>query len=318
MLFLQLRRADNVEGIAGDNSVFNGRCGAGGTGMVTAGKNSPSLMEAKLRFRVPRERLQWARTAIEDFHRESQKFIETWPGHRVVHKDLEARRETIKFVFEGEIPWKIQSYANRVIEDLKNVFDQATFAACRAIDDKVTDKDTRNFPWAQSEKDLNGKLYGKHNKIPNKLFAAFFELKPYSLPEEGFSFDYIVRELAQLANRKHSIGLVMQCNVASIMLPSFFGCDEIDWASGIPLDFENPEWDVGRKELKIATGPLGTSACLKNDTQFSFYIAIDVTGPIGQVPFIHLAAAFAEKAETVITTLEREVYAVIQELDDRL
>lgn len=92
----------------------------------------------------------------------------------------------------------------------RHSFDQAIFAACNAFDPTI--RKSIYFPWSKDPTDLDNLL--KRRKIPEQFWGAITAQEPYSRSDTYPGGDDLIRGLASVANRKHTVGLAAQVNIA--------------------------------------------------------------------------------------------------------
>ena len=261
-------------------------------------------------FERPKKRLAWGREALDQFHAKSRKHLDNWPHKIVIEPDDDPALEVQKIVLKPlTIPEEIEILANRAIEDVKHAFDQATFAACKALQRDLRPNDTINFPWTDTEAGFRSRVAKKSCRIPDHLHDVFLRLKPYGAGEDLTLDDQIARQMAHIANRKHSIGLVVRTQL-------HYRIKEGRWAGGDrwldtateSLEFIlAPQLDPVKNEIVLARGTPGVLAYTQYDAEFSLHIAIDEPSPAGDYALEWLLHVFAEKANAVIETLENAV-----------
>lgn len=262
-------------------------------------------------FDTPKERLAWGIEAVADFEREVAKCFEGWIAKTSVEVDPKTGEEVVYYRLKADLSSATNRRANEAIEAFKHSFDQAMFAACKALVPTIRPNDKIGFPWAETENGLRAILASKNSRIPAELHPVLFRLKPYGTGDGCAINEEVPRKLAQIANRKHSIGLKI------VPQPRFFRTPPIryplgGYPNGAPRFTFIPQWDPVEQKVEFMRGPPGYGAYIQENAEVGFQIALDEPAPLGDIPFTKAMDSFAYKADAVIKALELEVASLVR------
>lgn len=262
-------------------------------------------------FDSPRNTLTWAKEAINELDAICSAFLGTSQNFQEIRQfDADTKENVLKVVAAKKLPHGIARKATEALSNIRHSFDQSVYAACRAIGQ--TPKDSIYFPWADSPADLEYRLGkvsrpGKQQKIkiPPELWPVLRGFEPYRRSDTYAGGDDLVRELARVANRKHTVALNFRGEVAGIKFPSFSGSMD----SGESFRLRMPNWDSVNNEIEIARYPLG----IKTDYNYSLnlYVALDESAPLYGVPVSSALGTFLAKAQAVLDVLEQETIKIM-------
>lgn len=262
-------------------------------------------------FDAPKERLAWGLEAVADFQREAEECFKGWVAKTSVEVDPETGEEVVYYRLKADLSSAMKRRASESIEAFKHSFDQAMFAACKALAPAIRPNDKIGFPWAETENGLRAILASKHSRIPAKLHPVLFRLKPYGTGDDCTINEDVPRKLAQIANRKHSIGLKI------IPQPRSFSAPPIRYPlggfpEGAPRTPFIPQWDTVEQKVEFMRGPPGYGAYIQDNAQVGFQIALDEPPPLGDISFVKAMDSFAYKADAVIKGFELEVASLVR------
>lgn len=140
--------------------------------------------------------------------------------------------------------------------DLKHSFDRSIYAAAQH---QGFTKFRSNFPWCDTADNLEKKIeeMRAHSKapLPADIEKVITDLNPVWIEPRIVSDHNVVRELANLANRKHDVGIAAVPHVR----PSHFN---LDMAFNTTRLFG--PWDLERGEMVIAEIPPDGYASISN------------------------------------------------------
>ncbi|MEH6664064.1 MAG: hypothetical protein V7678_04385 [Brevundimonas sp.] len=196
-------------------------------------------------------------------------------------------------------PDTIEERLTDAINNTRNAFDQIIFAACDAIRKPTKDG---HFPWACSRTDLDdwrlqNKKTGKET-VPREFWDVIRAHQPYPRNDANTEGDTFIRTMAMFANRKHTIGIEVGCNVSETTI----GCVHFDRVAAgiIPM----PRWDPKRKEIEL--GRWRGQAYLGGKSEVSFYVAFDSSAPdeLTRYAAPDAVGLFAEKAQMVLNDIK--------------
>ncbi|MBL8658597.1 MAG: hypothetical protein JNM75_02440 [Rhodospirillales bacterium] len=256
-------------------------------------------------FLTAYETLCWADEAIKELSKESARYLNQ--ARSSIHRDADSVDELHKLTLPSHIPAVIRRKLMEALGLIKNSFDQSVVAAIRAVRGDAATKGTVYFPWADSPTDLDhrlgaakrsGRTVSNCPKIPPDLWPVLRSFEPYRTGNSYPGGNDLVREMAHIANRKHTVRLLLLPSVAGGVInvnrmtlsgPGFFG---------------NFSWDPVKNELIFGRLPRD-SECDYN-AHIALHIAFDEPGFLLQKPIIYSLHMFAAKAKEVADTLSLE------------
>ncbi|MFZ7092914.1 hypothetical protein ACOYQJ_17750 [Primorskyibacter sp. 2E233] len=245
--------------------------------------------------------LRWGNEAINEFDINCRSFFDNGPLREVRQKDLESGQIVVKVISTADIPDSAEKQAFYAIQCIKNSFDRATYAACIAFGAILTGNTSVNCPWADSAAGTEGILNGRSSKFPPKLRPIIHALQPYGTGQGYTGGDDISRQLAKIANRKHTVDLTFLPNVSGFMLlKADFSTDGKSGA----LQLRRPRWDSMKNECEIMRLPGDVYDV--PEYRLGLDVVFDESGPIFEIPAVKALRHFAGKAKAFIQALELE------------
>lgn len=261
-------------------------------------------------FKTPRKTIRIARAALAELKATNADFFceklrppaiaPSKPYAIIEYREPETSKFVYKFKITQPFPFSMERLAAEAIQSGKNAFDQAIYSATEAIG-KLPRKGKGNLhmPWSQTPADMKGRVERK-GIIPDALRPVIYSQEPYFTGNGYTGGDDAIRQLAQLANDKHTIGFSVNTTAAMLQLPSI---------SGMGLDtieIEIPRgWNSVKDEVFIARTPV--KARIHDNYVVDFQIALDVAAPLGNIPAIAALDVFLNKAQSMTEALERRV-----------
>jgi len=262
------------------------------------------------KFDRPKKTTAWAREAINELDANLREFFSPKPRGPILHGsmvhgqvmeiDSETGHEIHKFKLLKTLPSSLDRRATEALNNLRNAFDQAVYAACASIGEPPK-KGNRHFPWRQDPTDLGRTL--EKGSIPTKLWDVIKREEPYPTGNGYAGGDDIIRKIATLANKKHTVGLTITPRITSYTHPSIAG-------SGNHVMIPMPQWDKVKNEMIMAIVSPGMD--VKHDYKVEFQVALDVPAPLGDIPAISLLNAFANRAARFTEKIEAECKIIMQ------
>ena len=194
-------------------------------------------------FSTATDSVDWAHEAIDQFQSEFAAFVADGDNcHFFVDFDEKTGEHIYKFKIFKPAPSRMRKLATEAIAHSKNSFDQSNFAAISCF--RVVKKSVY-FPWATTPTDLDRLLIERD--IPEKLWPAFRVQEPYPRSNEHPGGDDLIRNLATIANRKHTIGL----SFATVVPSRFLGKAVINLAPGEHVKINPSAWSPVNNEVEI-------------------------------------------------------------------
>jgi hypothetical protein len=243
-------------------------------------------------FEGAQQLIDWAKAAINEADEVASAFINDDNYTPLIHHNPESGRSTLIIRQIEPIPEIVTRRLTEALNNLRNSFDQSLFAACKAINQPVKDA---HYPWADNAGvDLKWKLEGKPTakpKIPPDLWGVIRSQHPYPTGDGYPGGDDVIRQLATLANRKHTIGFEIgtQINGTKIMMRQ---------PTATNLTFR-PEWNSVENHLELFFWQYGQPEP-KLDCDLGLHITFDAPPPVGQLTASDALEAFTNKAQGVL------------------
>ncbi|MBB6013474.1 hypothetical protein HNR59_002863 [Aquamicrobium lusatiense] len=247
-------------------------------------------------FYRPFETIQWAREAINEFESTLREFFDSKPYGEVTDLDAETGDSVLKFKLIRDLPTGLARKATEALNNIRHSFDQGLYAGCVAV--KRRPKKDIHFPWSTTPSDLEGKLSRHNDVIPSEFWDIIRGEHPYPASERYPGGDDIIRELAKIANGKHTIGLKVVGMVSGVRYPDARSGP----LGGGPFSLPFPQWNSEKNELIIAR--YQGDWRFKNNYEIAFQVALDEAGPLRNVPVTAAFHAFAEKSEQFTKALK--------------
>lgn len=236
-------------------------------------------------FARPQKLIDRAKAALTDANNAWKAFFEVDNAEIIIEDDPEPGFQRRKLAFKAAIPDAVEGRLTDAMNNARNAFDQSIFAACAAIDRPR--KDT-HYPWASSETDLTDwRLWNNKSgkeTIPKELWDVLISQEPYPRNEANGRGNTLIRAMATLANRKHTVGIEVFGKVAAMHT----GSTVIQGVGGV---FIMPTWDPIKNEIILSRWK-GT-AQFSGEESFEFDVVFDATAPI---PLPRMSAALCMDA----------------------
>jgi hypothetical protein len=248
-------------------------------------------------FQPARDSIDWAREAIQEIDAFTKSFFSPQNMTHAEEFDPATGLKQFKIKSREPVPKAVRRKATEALNNLKHSFDQSIFGACRAV------KQPRrkiNFPWARNPTDLERLL--ENRQVPAEFWETIRRHEPYPRGDGYSGGDDILRELAHIANGKHTIGLRVGANIAAITFTHAVFTGPLD----IPA---NSRWDPVKNEMIIATGSADSN--FQGQYNFAAYISLNEAGALRDVSLEGVLSAFLDKANKVADDLEAACIAAI-------
>lgn len=261
-------------------------------------------MTGLVAFEKPQKLIDRARNARHDVDVAAKAFFKSKSFTIVTDFDFSTGESVRKVRMIEPLPDVIEERLTDALNNTRNAFDQIIFAACKAIGKPVKDG---HFPWATDRTDLDSwrlqnKKTGKET-IPKEFWDILRRHEPYPRQAGNSDGNTLIRSIATLANAKHTIGIEINCSVASFMQGSVTGRFK-------SLSFPMPKWDPINKEVILMRWK--GYADLGNDDRIAFYVVFDSTAPLPLrgVNAAQSITAFTDKAQIVLDDLKARAAAL--------
>jgi len=242
-------------------------------------------------FETPQKAINWARSNIEAARQTFVAYAQNNPLAFVIEEDPETGDKIHKFKLVKQMPDEIEHLCRNAIVDLKHSFDQSLSAAARTLNFVRFDK---NYPWADSvvglKRIIDQRQTKKDGALPQILIDEIYRQKPYSTAPGLATGNNLIREIAKMANDKHTIGIEVTANVASYIVSNLTAAGPSELFRG---------WDPVKQELIFAIVKPGGSISY-NKPQIAANICFKRAGDIGKIGVFDAAEAFADRAQAVL------------------
>lgn len=164
-------------------------------------------------FRPAKEAIDWGDEALVKFEAGIRDFFEVSRRNKdfvtaVTKIDPNTGQKVRKVrVKSDDIPAEMRRDASQALENARNSFDRSIFAARTFVGGTVPEGTQGNYPWSQSPRDLDILL--KRREVPEVLWDVIRSHQPYPTADTHAGGNDLIRSVATLVNKKHSIGLVV-------------------------------------------------------------------------------------------------------------
>lgn len=247
-------------------------------------------------FDRPQNLINFSTSAIEEAHAAWKNFANT-DNFPIVGEIYNHSGDTIvKVVLDNPIPDIIERRFTEALNNLRNSFDQSLFAICSVISKPIKDA---HFPWAQNpDPELKHKFVHKKTGnilIPPETWDVIKRHEPYRTGSTYSGGNDLIRDLAKIANSKHTVGIKVDCLSSSITFPSRSG----PLFAGEYLIEYTPKWDVTNNEMILTRYK---TSQMVSDGQYSFVLDININAPppAGVVSAFFALYQFRDKAQAVL------------------
>jgi len=255
-------------------------------------KKSSRVFEVLTAFAPARDSVSWAKDAVTELKEASEGFFQDDVGGIVTQIDGDTGENVQKLILNKRLPKRMARKATEALNNAKNAFDQATFAA-RNLTGKRSKKSIY-YPWSQTPIDLERLL--QKRQIDQRLWDTFRSHQPYPRVDEHIGGDDVIRALATLANKKHTIGLGVNGHIAMTRFPS------VTAVSVQSLKILTPRWDPEKNEAELIRW-IG-DVNLEGNYEFRFEVVLQDATFSHPMNAIANISAFTQKAEVVTESLQ--------------
>jgi hypothetical protein len=239
-------------------------------------------------FDTPRESIDWAAEAINELHAIDREFLGNENMRIVIEPHDKPQYQCLKVKALKPPPSRLRRKATEALNNLRHSFDQSLHAACVVLKEP---RPYTNFPWRENLASVKGYLRSKD--IPADLWDVIIGQEPYPTGEKYPGGDDFLYSVAQIANRKHTIGIRIVPQIRDTGQPNL---------EGRFILIPEPVWDPVKNEQIIAIGPSDMKAT--GHYTIILNIAFDESGPLRDQALAWGLAAFHSKAKKVADSLE--------------
>jgi hypothetical protein len=240
-------------------------------------------------FEPAKKSVRWAQEAVGELRETGSAFFQPGVAEIITKFDAQTGEHVKKLHITKRLPESFARKATEALGNSRHAFDQAAFAAWNIVSGPP--RDTVYYPWAENPDDLEGRL--KRKGFDQRLWDTFKTHEPYGRSDKYTGGDDVIRALATLANRKHTVGLAIYGHIRDIAYPGVIG--------GF-IRIIMPKWDPDKDEaefLRYSGNPE-----LGSQYHFTFQIVFKEPRFAKPVDAVSALAYFSTKANTVIETLQ--------------
>ncbi|NOU03304.1 MAG: hypothetical protein HOO94_06620 [Novosphingobium sp.] len=251
-------------------------------------------------FDEVRQQIDWAESRIESARVEIARYIQDDAFRLQEDVNPQTGEHVRKIVLVKDVPISVKGNLRNAVVDLKHSFDMTLHAATRALGNSRFDK---NFPWADSPMSVRGivdKWQCKANTaVAQAIIDEIWRQEPYATGEGYTGGDDLAREIAKMANNKHSIGIGASAQISSISI----GKIHIDNARSFSL-FQG--WNPKKKEM-VLSRHIGVVSYDNPDATGD--VVFERVGRLGPLSAVTTALHFLERAKLCVQGFESVVRA---------
>ncbi|MEJ5142788.1 hypothetical protein [Gluconobacter albidus] len=194
-------------------------------------------------FAAPTERLEWVEHALNEMDQCLRKFF--IDNKTVYRTDFDP--DTGESVYIASLPADIPSLAARkateVINLVKETFDQCISSAQKCLGHPNFRDRKMGFPWGADATQVEANI--RQKGIDQRFRDIIFSHKPHFVGNDRNSADNYIRNIAQLANVKHTVGLAIAGSIEGVITP------DIHIRTAQSLNILRPVWSFDKKETEL-------------------------------------------------------------------
>ncbi|MDT7535638.1 hypothetical protein OVY48_19740 [Sphingobium sp. SA2] len=245
-------------------------------------------------FDEVREQIHWAETCIEHARAKITAYIQNDAFAAEIKVDAETGEYVHKIKLIRPVPIFIKGNLRNAMVDLKHAFDMALHAAARTLGASSFDS---NYPWADTPHGLCAIIEKRQSKpntrLPEILVHEIRRQEPYGTGKGYPGGNDLIRQVAKMANDKHSIGIVAAAQVQSVSFKTIrINKGEIDLVKA---------WNPVKKEIEIARfhGDI-----IYDNPKMTGNVFFERVGSLGIRPAIETATNFCNGAKACLEGFE--------------
>lgn len=245
-------------------------------------------------FDEVREQIDWAKMCLDAANVEITDYIQNNAFAVLEETDPHTGEHVRKVKLVNPIPISIKGRLRNAILDLRHSFDMSLHAAATTCGVSRFDK---NFPWADSPTGVRTIIDSWQRKVktrlPEVIVNEIFRQEPHSTGEGFAGGNDLVREIAKMANNKHSIGITASAQVASVHVKARL-TNVMSFTSMEP-------WDPVKKELVISRH-IGSASY--DDPAVTGNVFFKRVGRLGMRPAFPTSMVFYNRAKLCLEGFE--------------
>lgn len=166
-------------------------------------------------FQEPQETIRWAEEALAELKNDFSKFRNRKPAKMSLDFDRGTGENIISLELILPVPRSLRRKATEALIHARHSFDQSTFAAQSALG--YEPKGSVNYPWASNPTDLRRLM--ENRKIDPRIWPTVEDHHPYKTSSNYDGGNDLIRVLATIANKKHSVGLTVAGRTGAHTVP---------------------------------------------------------------------------------------------------
>ncbi|MBS1060771.1 hypothetical protein [Gluconobacter sp. Dm-44] len=194
-------------------------------------------------FAAPTERLEWVEGALKEM---DQCLREFFIDNKTVYR-TDFDPDTGESIYIASLPANIPSLAARkateVINLVKETFDQCISSAQKSLGHPNFRDRKIGFPWGTDATQVEANI--RQKGIDERFREVIFSHNPHFVGDDRNSADNYIRNIAQLANVKHTVGLAVRGDIESVTTPS------IHIKSAKSFKILIPRWSFDKNEAEL-------------------------------------------------------------------
>lgn len=254
-------------------------------------------------FDPPKKSVRWAQDAIQELTASAAGFFQGRPTEIITEVDAQTGEHVQKIRLTRPLPDAIARKATESLVNARHAFDQAIFAARNVVSGRS--RKSIYYPWANTPTDLGHLL--RTRGIDQRLWNTIKAHEPYPRAQTHAGGNDLIRVLATMANDKHTVGLSVGGTITAMRHP------DVMFGSGPPgcfVEVKTPRWDSKKNEAETIRWK-GDDVAVKGYYRTDFEIRLENPGLPHSVNAVSGLAQFAEKAKTVVETLQARCLELI-------
>lgn len=252
-------------------------------------------------FNKPQQLINWSKAAVAGAEALTRDFFvkENFPMSWEVEHSSESKLLVMRL--KAPIPDGIERLLTEAINNTKNSFDQTL---AKAIDLVGGDSNNIHYPWCDDPgKSFQNKfVHPKSRKIliPSRFIPIIKHQNPFPTGTSYVGGNDLIRQIAKYANRKHSLGLSLDCGIPR-------GERKVDFETregSIDL-FDSTKWNKSDNSVCFAR-VRGDVPHFHLNARVAFRFCIEGPTPLGETNVLDAMHLFIDHAQRVLDDFSHE------------
>lgn len=243
-------------------------------------------------FDIPQNTINWAEKSVSRAEDIYATYLRSKPFKSIVEVDQLRGRKQVKLKLISPPPTDVTGFLTDALVNTKHSFDQSIYAAACTMGANTSFKG--KYPWAKDKTTFEGiikkRQSNRDSSLPEFLVEVINKQNTYT-PSDHHST--LLREIAKMANDKHSIGFDTDIYVHDIALQDI----KISGTGDILFN-----WNPDKKELLLAEIEMDTSFSFKGN-QINMVLSFDRKGALKKIRAFDAIRAFIDKSQNVLNEL---------------